>query len=181
MTRRASLSIGFLGLLLGLIAFILVDSSPPTAEAVPLPPAVFYGTVSVGGEPAGDGVEIKAKIGGVNYAFAPNQPANVPRTVDGTYGQFSVFQVLADDPDTSAKEGGKSGDTLVFSLGGSTEVAATATFTGGSVTELNLSIVGTGLQTIAVTPLDPSTPVGRTQQFTAIGTFQNGSIQNLTN
>ena len=171
MTRRASLSIGFLGLLLGLIAFLLADRSPlDLVEAVPLPPAVFHGTVSVGGEPATDGVSIEAKIGGVNYAFSPTGDGSA-RTSGGTYGRgTNVFQVLADDTDTLAKEGGVAGETVVFFLGGSTEVAGLGTFKGGSVTELNLSIVGAGLLSIAVTPLTPSIPVGRTQQFTAIGT-----------
>jgi hypothetical protein len=37
------------------------------------------------------------------------------------------------------------------------------------------------LKSIAVTPANPSIAVGATQQFTAIGTYSDGSTQNLTN
>ena len=37
------------------------------------------------------------------------------------------------------------------------------------------------LQSIAVTPANPSVPKGLTQQFTATGTFSDNSTQNLTN
>ena len=181
MTRRASLTIGFLGLLLGLIAFLLADtSSPDRAEAVPLPPAVFFGSVSVGGQPAVDGAPIAAEIGGVNYAFAPTEPDSIPKASGGTYGQLSLFQVLADDPDTSTKEGGLTGETIVFYIGTSRDVAGVGTFTGGLATQLDLSIGAAVLDSIRVTPSIAAVGVGETQQFTAEGTYSDTSKKDLT-
>jgi hypothetical protein len=39
---------------------------------------------------------------------------------------------------------------------------------------------GASLQSVAVTPGNSSLPVGGTQQFTAVGTYSDGSIQNLS-
>ena len=36
------------------------------------------------------------------------------------------------------------------------------------------------MQSIAVTPADPSVPSGETEQFTATGTYSDNSTQNLT-
>jgi hypothetical protein len=100
--------------LLGAVAvFVLLDRSPEgVVEAVPQVGNAFSGTVSVGGLPAAGGVEIQAKIGGINFAFS-NQGGHIPRTApDGTYGQNyqgqpNTFQVLEDDFDTvGVKEGG---------------------------------------------------------------------------
>src|SRR5262245_56161378 len=44
-----------------------------------------------------------------------------------------------------------------------------------------VNVTATVLQSIAVTPANPSISKGLTQQFTATGTFSNGSTQNLTN
>lgn len=45
----------------------------------------------------------------------------------------------------------------------------------------SLSGTGIALSSIAVTPANPSVPKGLTQQFTATGTYTDGSQQNLTN
>ena len=124
----------------------LVLASRPT-QAVPLPPHVFYGTVTVGGVGAPDGTVIRAVIAAAscdpadcNFAFSSTGD-HIPRTVDGTYGfDSNTFQVLADDTDTTdVKEGGLNGETIQFFVGTSTEVAGTAIFSSGA-TELNLSV-----------------------------------------
>src|SRR6202040_3188932 len=43
-----------------------------------------------------------------------------------------------------------------------------------------LTVTGATLQSIAVTPANPSITKGATQQFTATGTFSDGTTQNLT-
>jgi len=60
---------------------------------------------------------------------------------------------------------------------GSTSVTATSGAITGSTT---LNVSPAALVSIAVTPAIPSTPLGITQQFTATGTFTDGSTQNLT-
>ena len=139
MTRITSRWLVVLGLTLGFAVFAVVDGlSSSVVRAVPLPPAVFFGNVTVAGSPAAGGIPIEARINGFNYAFSSTAANNTPTTAsDGTYGfGFNIFQVLADDPSTSAVEGGTTGDTIAFLVGGSS--AGSATFTGGSVTQLNL-------------------------------------------
>jgi YD repeat-containing protein len=67
---------------------------------------------------------------------------------------------------------------------------ATGTRTGtltvtdnGNDSPQTASLTGTGiaLSSISVTPVNPSAPKGATQQFTATGTYSDGSQQNLTN
>ncbi len=43
-----------------------------------------------------------------------------------------------------------------------------------------LTVTAATLQSIAVTPANPSIAKGATQQFTATGTFSDGTTQNLT-
>lgn len=58
---------------------------------------------------------------------------------------------------------------------------STITATSGSIFgTATLNVTAAGLVSIAVTPTNPSVPVGVTEQFTATGTFTDGSTQNLT-
>jgi uncharacterized protein YjdB len=58
---------------------------------------------------------------------------------------------------------------------------ATISATASGVTGTTTLTVGTGtLQSIAVSPVNPSVPVGTTQQFNAIGTFSDSSTQDVT-
>jgi hypothetical protein len=59
---------------------------------------------------------------------------------------------------------------------GATTLTATAGDVGGSA---SLSVAQ--LVSLAITPLNPSITLGSSQQFTANGTFSDGSVQNLTN
>jgi len=45
----------------------------------------------------------------------------------------------------------------------------------------SLTVTAAALTSIAVTPATPSVAAGKTQQFTATGTYNNGTTQNLTN
>ncbi len=57
----------------------------------------------------------------------------------------------------------------------------TITATSGSIARsTTLKVDPPVLASIAVTPVNPSTPVGKTIQFTATGTFTDGSTQDLT-
>ncbi|MDD2898239.1 MAG: Ig-like domain-containing protein [Desulfuromonadaceae bacterium] len=62
-----------------------------------------------------------------------------------------------------------------FSIG-STTVSATYSGVSGSAT-----MTVQGPVSIAVTPANPTVVVGSTQKFTAVGTFANGSIQDVSN
>ena len=59
--------------------------------------------------------------------------------------------------------------------------AATITATLGSIATVdNITVNSAVLTSIAVTPADPSLPVGLSQQLAATGTFSDGSTQNLS-
>src|SRR5262249_56712675 len=60
--------------------------------------------------------------------------------------------------------------------GTSTISATLSGITGSTV----LTVTAAALQSIAVTPANPSVAKGLTQQFTATGTYSDSSTQNLT-
>src|SRR5207248_9490608 len=61
---------------------------------------------------------------------------------------------------------------------GTSQISATS---GGVTGNTTLTVGPAVLVSIAVTPANPSIAKGTTQQFTATGTYSDGSIQNLTN
>ncbi|AKX93073.1 Ig-like, group 2 [Moorella thermoacetica] len=131
-----------------LLALILIFGLPGYALAVPAQPHQFYGQVTVGGEPAPQGIEVVAKIDGVQYA------ATVTDAL-GRYGYDPVFYVPADNPDTPAIEGGRRGDLIEFYVAG--VLAGSYQFEVGGVTKLDLSIAAlpdTTAPTVSIT--DPA-------------------------
>ena len=128
-------------------------------EAVPLPGAFFHGNVTVVGQPVSGGIEVQARIGGVNYAFSSGGATPVTAS-SGTYGIVSSFQVVADDTGTPQKEGGANGETIQFFVGddSATEVAGTATFESGVIKELNLAVSAVPAPTPTPFPTPTSTP-----------------------
>ena len=133
----AALTLGVLGLMT-----LFFAQGVPSVHAEPKLGHIFFGSVTVGGGAAADGLEIQARINGVNFAFS-NLGDNVPKTSGGQYGSdTNTFQVLADDPDTTAKEGGAAGDFIQFFVGGAsaTIVAATIPFESAKIQALNLSV-----------------------------------------
>jgi 6-phosphogluconolactonase (cycloisomerase 2 family) len=60
---------------------------------------------------------------------------------------------------------------------GTTTISATSGGVSGSAT---LSVGPATLVSLAITPVNPSTPLGQAQQFVATGTFTDGSTQNLS-
>jgi len=93
-------------------------------------PHRFAGYVYIDSVPATEGTEVSARIDGVEYTTT---------SVDnlGRYGYMpSIFQVPADDPDTSQKEGGVNGDTIEFlaQVEGNWYLGGTALFEQGAFT-----------------------------------------------
>lgn len=72
---------------------------------------------------------------------------------------------------------GFEGLTTALSAGSTTITASYDEFISGSTT---LTVTTANLVSIAVTPLTPSIPNGNTQQFTATGTYDDASTQNIT-
>jgi|GEM_PF-5338500 len=131
-----------LAILSGVVLAVALCSVPvaaqppvaPTGEAI----SSFYGTVTIGGCPAPDGLTVSAKVEGVEYDTAI--------TVDGSYGRGPwdprgehMLKVPGDDPVTSQKDGGRDGDTVEFFVEG-VKANETAIFKSMDYLTLNLTV-----------------------------------------
>jgi hypothetical protein len=107
-------------------------SYPKSAPALP---SAFWGSVSNQGQNVAEGTVVSAWIGDVR----------VSESFTSIYSNTSVYSldVPADDPDTSAKEGGVNGDAVRFKIG-SSWAAQSGTWQGGTVVNLNLSLAAAG-------------------------------------
>jgi len=96
---------------------------------------------------------------------------------DGTTQDISSDVTWTSSNSAIATVGGQTGLALGQSSG-STQITATL----GSITSSSATLTGTAatLQSIAVTPLTASIARNGTQQFTATGSFSDGSKQNVT-
>lgn len=107
--------------------------------APPMPPCAFYGYAYVGGKPAQDGLNVTAVISGTTLTWATE-------TKNGTYGwplkgssRPDGFWIPSDDPETSEKDGGVTGNIIIFYIDGQL-VGQTATFESGGAKRIDLSI-----------------------------------------
>jgi hypothetical protein len=96
--------------------------------------------------------------------FSDNSTQNLTSQVTWTSGTTSVATITA------------AGLATAVATGTSTIGAALNGITGSTV----MTVTPAVLQSIAVTPANPSVTKGLTQQFTATGTFSDNSTQNLT-
>jgi hypothetical protein len=117
----------------------------------------------------------------------------IPSIPLGTSQQFSVtgtftdgttqdltgtVQWNSDNPAVATISNAASTQGLASSVGtGAAKITATAGLVTGSTT---LTVTSAVLASIAVTPADSSIALGTKQQFTATGTFTDGSTQDLT-
>jgi hypothetical protein len=146
-------------MLIGMIASLFICLP---VLAVPQIPASFYGTVKVNGADIPDGTSVQALIDGKVYAEVLTQ----------TYQGDSVYalNVTGDDTDTTAKDGGREGDTVQFKIGG-VLANQTGVWHSGTNVELNLTVAST---TPLATPMATLT-LAPTQ--TAIPTLKPTTVQ----
>ncbi len=101
-------------------------------EVAPQMPYKLFGTVTVDGSAAAAGTEIVATVG-------TGADANtVTTTVFGSNGSYAL-DMPADDPDTSADEGGVNGDAVALTLATGAPFNESATFTSGATERLDLT------------------------------------------
>jgi plastocyanin len=115
-------------------------------------------------------------------------PAN-PSIAKGLTQQFTATGTYTDSTkqDLTSQVTWASADTTVATITaaglatakatGSSKISATMGSISGSTT---LTVTAAALESIAVTPANPSIAKGTTQQFTATGTYSDNSTQNLT-
>src|SRR5205823_11986904 len=120
----------------------------------------------------------------VAIAVKPANPAitrAIPQqfTAAGTYSDGSTlektYSVSWSSSDTSVATITSGGLATSITQGSSTISAS-----GGATGSTTLTVGPATLVSIAVTPANPSIPKGTTQQFTATGTYPDGSTQNPT-
>src|SRR6266516_1554979 len=119
-------------------------------------------------------------------------PTN-PSIANGTKQQFTATGTFSDSTTqdlttqvtwsssatgvaTISNAGGSQGLASSVAVG-STTITATLGLVSGNTT---LTVTAATLSTIAVTPANPSLPLGLTRQFTATGTFSDSTMQDLT-
>jgi len=101
-------------------------------------------------------------------------------TATGTYSNGTTGNLTSSATWSSSNPAA----ATITTSGLATGVAAgstTLTATSGSISGSTTLTVTPALASIAITPSNPSIPVGSSQQLTATGTFSDGSTQNLTN
>ncbi|HUN87207.1 MAG TPA: Ig-like domain-containing protein [Terriglobales bacterium] len=99
--------------------------------------------------------------------FSDGSQQNVTGSVQWASASPSVASINVNGASGLAM-GLSAGTSLITASSGSISSSTTLTVTGATVTS------------IAVTPVDPSVPLGTLQQFTATGTFSDGTIQDIT-
>jgi hypothetical protein len=131
--------------LLGICLVSLLAVQP--VLAFPPLPSSFYGTVKVNAANVPDGTPVTASIN--DKVFASGQTL--------TYQANSVYtlDIPGDDSTTTAVEGGREGDTIVFTIGG-TQADQTGIWKSG--TNINLDLTTTTTATL-VPPQDTPTPL----------------------
>jgi uncharacterized protein YjdB len=112
-----------------------------------------------------------------------------PSIAKGTSQQFSVIGIFSDNTlqDLTGQVTWSSSDSAKATIGnngiatgvaaGSTTISATSGSTSATAT---LSVTNATLLSLAVTPVNPAAVAGATQQFTAMGTFSDGTAQDLS-
>ncbi len=122
----------------------------------------------------------------VSIAVTPTNPSIAkgtmqPFTATGTYSDGSTQNltstVIWTSSNTSVATVTGSGVASGVGVGASTIQAASASVTGSTA----LTVTAPVLNAIAVSPANSSIPNGTTEQFTATGSYSDGSTQNLTN
>lgn len=143
-----------------LVFIIVTAAGVATASATqPSPPESYYGTVTINGEPAPDGVVVTAVVDGeVKDQLAVS---------DGTYGGPGAFE---EKLVVNATED----DTVQFRVAG-LDTTQTDSLDPGEVTELNLTLTDNQSPT-AVVGSDTTVSVGESVQFDATDSTDNGAF-----
>jgi hypothetical protein len=145
------------------LIFLLMDAV--MAQSPPQPGCIFYGSVTVNGAPAPDGLTVTAVIGGVSVNW----------TAVTSSGTFQLG-VPSDNADAPEKDGGLEGDMVEFYVN-NINTGQTADFDTGGAIEVDLSI-GTSqpMYTLTVNVVGS----GVVGTFPVQASYLNGTIVTLT-
>jgi hypothetical protein len=135
MKRKTEFLTVFLVLVLVAMSYMPVVAGPP-----PMLPSSFFGIVKKNGANMPAGTVVSAWINGVQVAHTTVVPFNG----DTVYS----LDVPADNTDTTVRDGGTSGDTVVFYVGNQTQLRTGVWHSGVNV-QLNLTLFQTYLPVVA--------------------------------
>ena len=124
---KLSASLVFLSVL-ALLLVLLPKYDVYIAKAAPLAPHVLYGQVKTqDGTIVASGLSISARISNIHYGQSVNSSTGIgsqstkTHSADSSgfnYGTLGNFQICADDPSTSPREGGQADQTITFYVDG---------------------------------------------------------------
>lgn len=160
-----------------LIFALLIILSACRAAQPPQPPCILYGYVYVGGKAAQDGLTVTAVISGTTLNWTT-------RTAGGTYGWpakgSTKFSIPTDTGSSSTRDGGSTGDSIVFYIQGVMNVR-TAPFQPATPVEFDLSVpeISGGPESrrssVLTATLDPSAYEGDKVDVSGRLAFTNGT------
>jgi Bacterial Ig-like domain (group 2) len=101
--------------------------------------------------------------------YSDNSTQNLTTSVSWSSSSTGAATVSSTAPTMGLARAVASGSAIITATLGSVSGTASLTISSASATS------------IAVTPVNPTLPLGVTQQFTATGTFSDGSTQDVTN
>lgn len=121
-----------------------------------------------------------------NITIAPASLAMISGTTQqltatGYYTDLSTQNItgsVAWSSNNSAIAGVDSSGRVSAIAAGSTVIRAAS---GAVSADVNVNVTTATLQSITISPVNPTKPKGRTQQFTATGSYDNGQNYNITN
>jgi hypothetical protein len=153
-----------------IVTLLIFVSTVRAQQAPPSPGCVFYGNVYVGGKPAVDGLNVTAVIAGTTLNW----------TTETNGGAYNIA-IPSQNESSPTKDGGESGDSIVFYVQ-SVQNVQTAIFIIGGGEEFDLSVPpGQGLNmsqsssTITVSLDCPSTLEGYEITINGRLSFTNGT------
>jgi len=163
------------------------DPSLATITSTGLGTAVQQGSATISASSGMTG-STTLTVGPAVLASIAVTPAN-PSIAKGTTKQFTATAIYSDGStlDVTGSAAWTPSDASVATITsgglatalkqGGTTISATS---GGATGSTTLTVGPAALVSIAVTPADPSIPKGTTQQFTATGTYSDGSTLDVT-
>jgi uncharacterized repeat protein (TIGR01451 family) len=167
-----------------------IQASPPACtNSNSVSPLASYGTITVTVNVAGNATSPQVNSATVSGGGAEQATATDSTTIVATVSTPNVTNEAAAAAEAAITNAGltvgsvtmqtsntvPAGDVISTSPSGGTSVAP------GTAVSIVVSTGSTPtLQSIAVTPADPSIVVGNSEQFTATGTYSDSSTKNLT-
>lgn len=186
-TATGTLSNGTTRDVTSLVAWSSSNAGIATISAEGIASAISIGTTTISATFAGvSGTTTLTVQGPLSIAVTPASPS----AVVGSTLQFTATGTFADgsmrDLTTLVSWSSSSTGIATISNASGSRGLATAVATGSTTITATLGVSGTTtmtvktLQSIAVTPANPTMGVGSTLQFKATGTFSDSSVQDIT-